>query len=435
MNTNQLYAYFIKYPIVCTDTRAIVPHSIFFALKGANFDGNQYAHTALEQGAAYAVVDDQSLAPNDRLLVVDDVLKSLQDLANYHRKQLALPVLAITGTNGKTTSKELIAAVLSRKFKLCYTKGNLNNHIGVPLTLLGMTADTELAVVEMGANHPGEIAALCAIAEPDFGLITNVGKAHLEGFGSFEGVIRTKCEMYDYLRAHQGKCFVCADNEILMDKSAGLNRSTYGASAMAQVQGEAEASDYQLVVKALFPKGWLYIKTKLIGGYNFENVMAAVAIGSHFAIDPIEIQSAIEAYQPSNNRSQLEVRGTNRIILDAYNANPTSMQGALKNLIGIKHSHKCAILGDMLELGESSAIEHQHIVDVLEAAELDAVFLVGAHFAKTKHSDKMLTFMTSSELANHLKAHVFFEQSLILVKGSRGTKLETVLHAINSEAQ
>ncbi|MFV0366337.1 MAG: UDP-N-acetylmuramoyl-tripeptide--D-alanyl-D-alanine ligase [Mangrovibacterium sp.] len=429
METKQLYTYFLQYPKVCTDTRAIEDGSIFFALKGANFDGNQYALDALHKGAAYAVVDDPKVLGDERLLLVDDVLKSLQDLARYHREQLAIPVLAITGTNGKTTSKELIASVLSIKFNLCYTQGNLNNHIGVPLTLLHMNAATQVAVIEMGANHPGEIAALCAIAEPNFGLITNVGKAHLEGFGSFEGVIRTKSEMYDYLRAHGGKCFVCADNTILMEKSSDLDRQTYGSS-LAQVQGEAETSAYHLVLKALFPKGWLYIRTKLIGAYNFENVMAAVAIGLHFDIDPMQIQTALESYQPSNNRSQLEERGTNKIILDAYNANPTSMQGAIRNLEQINHQHKCVILGDMLELGEYSAMEHQTIVDILEETPLDAVFLVGKHFLATKHSEKMLSFMTSAALADYLKCNVKFQQSLILVKGSRGTKLEAVLETI-----
>lgn len=430
METKQLYTYFVQHPLVSTDTRAIKSGSIFFALKGANFDGNQYAHEAIAQGAAYAVVDDPKVATSDRVLLVDDVLKSLQDLARYHRNQLAIPVLAITGTNGKTTSKELISAVLSKKYKLCYTQGNLNNHIGVPLTLLSMQKDTELAVIEMGANHPGEIAALCAIAEPNFGLITNVGKAHLEGFGSFEGVIKTKSEMYDYIRTHSGKCFVCAENAILMEKSNALDRITYGTTSSANVQGEAEASAYHLVVKALFPKGWLYIKTKLIGAYNFENVMAAVTIGMHFKVDPIQIQQAIESYQPSNNRSQLEERDTNKIILDAYNANPTSMQGALQNLERINHLNKCVILGDMLELGEYSAEEHQRIVDILEASTFNKMFLVGSCFSATHYSSRIQTFKTAVDLAHYLKEQVKFEYALILVKGSRGTKLETVLDAI-----
>ncbi len=430
METKQLYTYFVQYPLVSTDTRAIKSGSIFFALKGANFDGNQYAHEAIAQGAAYAVVDDPKVATSDRVLLVDDVLKSLQDLARYHRNQLAIPVLAITGTNGKTTSKELISAVLSKQYKLCYTQGNLNNHIGVPLTLLSMQKDTELAVIEMGANHPGEIAALCAIAEPNFGLITNVGKAHLEGFGSFEGVIKTKSEMYDYIRTHSGKCFVCAENAILMEKSNALDRITYGTTSSANVQGEAEASAYHLVVKALFPKGWLYIQTKLIGAYNFENVMAAVTIGMHFKVDPIQIQQAIESYQPSNNRSQLEERDTNKIILDAYNANPTSMQGALQNLERINHLNKCVILGDMLELGEYSAEEHQRIVDILEASTFNKMFLVGSCFSATQYSSRIQTFKTAVDLAHYLKEQVKFEYALILVKGSRGTKLETVLDAI-----
>lgn len=430
MNVKQLYTYFTQHPQVCTDTRRIKSDSIFFALKGANFDGNLYAHEALEQGAAYAVVDNPEVATNECILLVDDVLKSLQDLANYHRKQLALPVLAITGTNGKTTSKELVAAVLSRKYRLCYTQGNLNNHIGVPLTLLQMTADTELAVIEMGANHLGEIAALCQIAEPNFGIITNVGKAHLEGFGSFEGVVRTKSELYDYLRAHGGKCFVCADNEVLWEKSSSLDRTSYGKSSTAMVQGEAEGVGYCLMLRVLFPKGWLHIRTQLIGAYNFENVMAAIAVGLHFNIEALQIQSAIEDYRPSNNRSQLEERGSNRIILDAYNANPTSMQGAIKNLEQMEHAHKLVILGDMLELGEYSAKEHQQIVDMLEHVKLEAIYLVGKHFAQTKYPSHMLAFNTAEELKQHLKTGKPLRQALILVKGSRGTKLEIVLDAL-----
>lgn len=430
METKQLYTYFVQYPLVCTDTRNIQANSIFFALKGANFDGNLYAQEALDQGSTYAVVDNPEVVNSDRILLVDNVLKSLQDLAAYHRKQLGLPVLAITGTNGKTTSKELIAAVLSEKYNLCYTQGNLNNHIGVPLTLLRMNADTEMAVVEMGANHPGEIAALCAIAAPNYGLITNVGKAHLEGFGSFDGVVRTKSEMYTYLRANSGKCFVSADNDILLDRSSDLERITYGINKKADVQGEAEDSAYHLVVKSLFPKGWLYIRTKLIGAYNFENVMAAVAIGRYFDIDPTLIQSAIETYQPSNNRSQLEERGANKIILDAYNANPTSMQGALRNLDKLDHKHKCVILGDMLELGEYSAEEHQHIVDILEDSTFHPIFLVGSCFASTTHSARIHTFENASVLAAYLKSNVKFEHTLILIKGSRGTKLEILLDTI-----
>ncbi|MFV0290444.1 MAG: UDP-N-acetylmuramoyl-tripeptide--D-alanyl-D-alanine ligase [Mangrovibacterium sp.] len=431
MEVKELYAYFEKHQEISTDTRAIKPNSIFFALKGASFDGNQFAHEALKQGASYAVVDDSSVASNDRILLVDDVLKSLQDLANYHRRKLAIPILAITGTNGKTTTKELVAAVLSSKFDLCFTQGNLNNHIGVPLTLLRMNKDTEMAVVEMGANHQGEIAALCAIAEPNYGLITNVGKAHLEGFGSFEGVIKTKSEMYDFLRTHGGKCFVCADNEILMNKSEDLNRSTYGEGEFAELKGEAESGLYHLVVKALFPKGWLYVRTKLIGAYNFENVMAAIAIGLEFQLDPLQIQQSIESYLPSNNRSQLEERGSNKIILDAYNANPTSMQGAIRNLEKIKHSNKIAILGDMLELGEYSETEHQRVVDMLEESDFNDVFLVGNNFFTTTHSSRLKSFKTAMDLNVYLAENVKFNEALILVKGSRGIKLETVLTAIN----
>jgi UDP-N-acetylmuramoyl-tripeptide--D-alanyl-D-alanine ligase len=308
MNIPGLYKIFLNHPVVTTDSRNIPSGSIFFALKGTNFNGNNFAADALQKGAAYAVIDEPAAISDERLILVDDVLDCLQKLARYHRDQLGLPILAITGTNGKTTTKELIAAVLSKKFKTNFTQGNLNNHIGVPLTLLAMNKSTEIGVVEMGANHPGEIKSLCEIANPDFGIITNIGKAHLEGFGSFEGVIRTKSELYNYLKEKAGKCFINADNSILNEQAQGLEQIKYGYSTEYFLAGELASIDNYLVIKALFPKGWLYLKSKLIGDYNFENLLAAACVGKYFEVDPLLIQKALEEYTPSNNRSQLMKR-------------------------------------------------------------------------------------------------------------------------------
>ncbi len=427
MNTEQLHQLFLQHPVVSTDSRRIPEGCIFFALKGQNFDGNKFAEESLGKGAAYAVIDNPDYAGNTRLILVEDVLKSLQLLANYHRKQLNIPVLAITGTNGKTTTKELIAAVLQQKFQVTYTQGNLNNHIGVPLTLLSITNQTEIAVVEMGANHPGEIAELCRIAEPDLGIITNIGKAHLEGFGSFEGVVRTKAEMYDYLRENNGRCFINMDNDLLVKQAINLEQLSYGNTADVQLQGKPESSTYYLTVKVLFPKGWLYLKSKLIGSYNFENILAAARVGLYFGVDPLLIQKGIENYQPSNNRSQLIQKGSNRIIMDAYNANPTSMMASLKNFAEIKNSQKMLILGDMLELGEHAAEEHQKIADFINQEDFDTVYLVGKHFAKVNTGIKPKKFDNIELLFDYLYQQKPVEDTLILIKGSRGIQLEKIL--------
>ncbi|WP_372775750.1 UDP-N-acetylmuramoyl-tripeptide--D-alanyl-D-alanine ligase [Mangrovibacterium sp.] len=427
MKTTELYKLFEKHPVISTDSRNIPNGCLFFALKGQNFDGNQFAADSITKGAAFAIVDNQDYAIDSRIILVDDVLKSLQELANLHRRTLGIPVLAITGTNGKTTSKELIASVLQNRFNITYTQGNLNNHIGVPLTLLKMTTDTQLAIIEMGANHPGEIYDLCKIAEPNMGLVTNMGKAHLEGFGSFEGVIKTKSEMYDFLRESGGKCFVNADNELLLKQSAGLEQLTYGTTDQADLRGEAEDSPYFLTAKVLFPKGWLYIRSKLLGAYNFENIMAAARVGFHFEIDPLLIQKSIEKYTPTNNRSQLIQRGTNRIIMDAYNANPTSMLAALQNFSTIDHATKLVILGDMLELGEYSTDEHQKIADFLLESHLNTIYLVGSVFCQTKTGTKVKKFESIELLANYLRQQKQMKDSLILIKGSRGIQLEKIL--------
>lgn len=429
MKTAELYQLFCQHPLVSTDSRNIPNNSLFFALKGQNFDGNKFAAEAITKGAAYAVIDNPEYAVHEHLILVDDVLSTLQQLANFHRRELGVPVLAITGTNGKTTSKELIASVLLNRFNVCYTQGNLNNHLGVPLTLLSMTRETQLGVIEMGANHPGEIATLCRIAEPNYGLVTNMGKAHLEGFGSFEGVIKTKTELYDYLCETRGKCFINADNELLLKQAEGLPLLSYGKSREADLIGESEDSSYYLTARILFPKGWLYFRSKLVGGYNFENIMAAARIGLHFDIDPLLIQKSVEKYTPTNNRSQLIQRASNRLILDAYNANPTSMLASLQNFSQINHPEKIVILGDMLELGEFAVEEHQKIADFLEKQQLEAVFLVGPCFCAVQSGTKTKKFESIELLSNYLFQQKQMKNKLILIKGSRGIRLEKVLES------
>lgn len=429
MNIASLYTIFREYPSITTDSRNIPPQSIFFALKGANFNGNTFAGEALQKGAAYAIIDEPEFAVDDRLILVDDVLTCLQQLARHHRDQLKLPILAITGTNGKTTTKELIAAVLAKKYKVNFTQGNLNNHIGVPLTLLSMNLETEFGVVEMGANHPGEIKTLCEIANPDFGIITNIGKAHMEGFGSFEGVIKTKSEMYDFLRDKGCKCFLNADNPLLVQQAEGLRQISYGTSTSHFMPGELASTDNYLVVKALFNKGWLYLKSKLVGDYNFENLLAAACVGKYFEVDPLKIQEALAEYIPANNRSQLIRKEKNTIIMDAYNANPTSMMAALTNFSSIKNDNKCVILGDMLELGEVSEEEHQKIVTYIENQNFSDVFLVGEQFKNTKDRTEKKKFEHVELLSNYLKTQPI-ENKLVLIKGSRGIHLEKILELL-----
>ena len=430
MNIEQLYSIFQKHPFVSTDTRNIIENSIFFALKGANFDGNEFAQEALNKGASYAIVDDKSLKEKANHIVVDKVLTTFQELANYHRKQLAIPIIGITGSNGKTTTKELIATVLQRKYDISFTSGNLNNHIGVPLTLLEMNSETEVGIVEMGANHPGEIADLCRIVEPDYGIITNIGKAHLEGFGSFEGIVKTKSELYDFLRANKRPCFINSDNELLAKQAKGLDQLSYGSSDVADLKGYPEESAYYLTVKTLFPKGWLYLKSKLIGTYNFENILAAARVGLEFDIEPLEIQKAIATYQPHNNRSQLIRKGSNKIVMDAYNANPTSMAASLTNFFKIEHQKKIAVLGDMLELGDDSLNEHQKIVELLESQHSLHALLVGSQFMKTVSGKKIKKFKRVELLYDYFHQQKKVENSLILIKGSRGIRLEEILELL-----
>ena len=430
MKLDELYQIYLEHPQVTTDSRKISEGSIFFALKGENFNGNSFAKTSLDMGAAYAVIDDENHATDERTILVDNVLHTLQDLARLHRQKSGIPILAITGSNGKTTTKELVASVLSRKFKIVFTEGNLNNHIGVPLTLLRITPDTQFGIVEMGANHPGEIDQLCKIALPDFGLITNVGRAHLEGFGSFEGVIRTKTELYRFLQHNNGTIFINRANPFL-SKLAGHERNvSYTTEKEGEgLEGETISSEPFLVFKVLFSKGWLYIKTGLVGRYNLENAMAAVAVGLYFGIDPTEIASAIGAYQPENNRSQMVKTERNILLMDAYNANPSSTTAALENFAQLDVHVKGVILGDMLELGTVSHEEHQKIVDLLVAMKLDMVFLVGPLYSGCHLADNFHRFKDSNELTAFLKNEQLTGYHF-LIKGSRGMKLESIVASL-----
>lgn len=430
MSTEELYKLFILHPVVSTDSRNIEKGCLFFALKGENFNGNKYANDAIAQGASFAIIDEKEYDTGDKTILVGNVLKSLQMLASYHRNQLNIPILGITGTNGKTTTKELLSAVLSKKYQVSFTQGNLNNHIGVPLTLLKMNRDTEFGVVEMGANHPGEIAELCAIANPNFGIITNIGQAHLEGFGSFEGVKKTKGELYHFLTKKNGTVFYNSDNPVLAEIGQNFkNRVSYGKSK-ASFTGDIIQSPPFIHVKANFPKGVLYINSKLIGDFNFENILAAACIGNYFQVDPLQIQEAIKNYQPSNNRSQLINTKTLKIIMDAYNANPTSMRASITSFLTNMKGKKYLILGDMLELGAYSASEHQKIVDLIPKECTDSTYLVGNEFIKAAAKTNIRTFKHVDELGAFIKNSPI-KNGNILIKGSRGIQLEKILKFLN----
>lgn len=428
--TEQIYVHFLQHPQVCTDTRKIIPGSIFFALKGANFNGNTFAAEALKQGAAYAVIDEAAF-DGERCLLVSDVLSTLQDLGRMHRRQLGLPVIAITGSNGKTTTKELTAAVLSKKFKTLYTEGNLNNHIGVPLTLLRLSATHQIAVVEMGANHQKEIAALCAIAEPDAGMITNVGLAHLEGFGGPEGVLKGKTEMFDFLRNGSRTAFALADDPRITERAAGIHKViTYGTRNNPEIYGELLGADPFVRFRWQTPGiAVRTVNTQMVGGYNLPNMLAAISCGLSFGVTPEAIDEAIAAYVPDMNRSQVIRKGSNTIVMDAYNANPSSMTEALRNFAGMEGGNKLAILGDMLELGTESAFLHQSIIDQLTAMKIRHVLLVGPIFAACRLPEGAVVVTDSDKAGLWLKQHPP-QHALILIKGSRGTKLERVLDAL-----
>lgn len=424
MDIKSIYSLFIQCDGVSTDSRKCPKDSMFIALKGDNFDGNVFVENAIESGCKFALTSDEQRANNKTIFYVPDTLVALQQLASYHRQQMNATVIAITGTNGKTTTKELTSAVMKAKYgdDVINTEGNLNNHIGVPLTLLRIKTHHKYAIVEMGANHPGEIKTLADIALPDYGLITNVGTAHILGFGSFEGVIKTKCELYDNLKMHNGTIFVNGSNHNIFPKSEGANRIVYGVDG-SSLNASVESADPFLKVK--FSNGYS-AQTNLIGAYNLENVMAAACVGIHFGVDMLTIVSALENYKPSNNRSQFISTSSNKLIVDAYNANPTSMKAALDNFISLKSdSEKALILGDMLELGKDSEAEHGKIVEMIAASGIKKVMLVGQNFASVAKSG-MSTFKNVDELIPVLTDNKL-NGCLVLIKGSNSMKLTKVV--------
>lgn len=431
MSIEELYQIYQQHPSVSTDSRKITDACLFFALKGDNFNGNQYAKQAIEQGASYAIIDESSYAEGHRYIVVEDVLTTLQQLAHYHRRQFEIPVIAITGTNGKTTTKELISAVMASHYPTHFTKGNFNNHIGVPLTLLAMPEQTEVAIIEMGANHIGEIDFLCKIAAPTHGIITNVGKAHLEGFGSVEGVMQAKGELFRYLEQHRGVAFLNTDEDHLLEMSGwSLPKIFYHRSKELNpkhpgFEGQLINSDPFLTVGFLNKKGEvLPIKSQLMGLYNFDNIMTAIAIGKYFKVPPQKIQKSIESYTPSNNRSQLKKIGSNTFLLDAYNANPSSMEKALESFAANSAKKKIAILGDMLELGPYSISAHRDILFTANNLKIE-VITVGKEFLKVANP-KTLTFINIEALKKWFEEQNF-QNTFFLLKGSRGMRLERLL--------
>jgi UDP-N-acetylmuramoyl-tripeptide--D-alanyl-D-alanine ligase len=413
---------------VSTDSRSNNEGVIFFALKGASFDGNKYVHEVLKSGAAYAVADDKALEGNESIFVVDDVLTTLQQLALFHRRYLNIPIIAITGTNGKTTTKELIAAVLAKKYIIKATSGNYNNHIGVPLTLLSMDQSIELGVVEMGANHVGEIKSLCEMTEPNYGIITNVGKAHLEGFGSFEGVKTAKGELYQYLKRTQGQLFINADNTHLCEMAEGIgNRIEYGAQK-GTITGQIVKDHPFVSIKWKTDKDKEYnTSTQLIGSYNLENILSAVAIGHTLGVLDEDIVSAIEHYTPTNNRSQFIQTQSNQIIMDAYNANPSSMQVALVNFGKVDVENKVLILGGMKEMGSDSLTEHQKLLEMMQGLNIQQALLVGSEFnILVNDSETIKHFDSTEQLIDSLKENPI-KNAYLLIKGSRSNKLEEIL--------
>jgi UDP-N-acetylmuramoyl-tripeptide--D-alanyl-D-alanine ligase len=427
-----LYEIYLSHPEIQTDTRKIKPGQLFFALKGDQFNGNAFAAKALELGASYCIVDEEIGIQDSRIILVDDVLTALQQLAKMHREQFDIPFIAITGSNGKTTTKELIHAVLSTTYKTYTTEGNLNNHIGIPLTILKIKSDAEIAVIEMGANHQKEIESYCTYAKPTHGLITNCGKAHLEGFGGVLGVRKGKGELFDYIRENNGTVFVCSDYDYLMDMSMGINnRIFYGTDgANETIQNRISASstiDSESKLKLSFrtddnDSGMMY--TALVGDYNLPNVLAACCIGLHFGIEKNKMKFAIESYVPTNSRSQLIEKGDNKIILDAYNANPSSMKLAIENFVKMQADQKILMLGGMMELGDESESEHKKIVDLIDAFQWEHVVLVGKQFEM--YRNRYLYFEDSDQAANWFKS-MNFRRVSVLLKGSRSMKMEKVI--------
>jgi len=424
----ELYKLYLQNPLIQTDTRKIQPGGIYFALSGANFDGNAFAKQALEKGAAYAIIDNPAYHYSDQCILTSNVLETLQQLALYHRKQFNIPFIAITGSNGKTTTKELVAAVLRKKFITYATDGNLNNHIGVPLTLLKIKDDAQIAIIEMGANHLREIASYCEIAEPTHGIITNCGKAHIEGFGGIEGVRKGKGELYDFLKAHDGTIFRNTDLDYLQSMASGIKHEiTYG-SADAQYIGKPLMNGVFLQVALLTAHKEALLNTNLVGEYNFPNVMTAAAIGLHFGITVDQIKEAIADYNPDNSRSQWLQKGSNKIILDAYNANPTSMRAAILNFAAADLPGKMLWIGGMKEMGTEELNEHKELVELISKYNWQEVILVGNEFKAIYNGYKW--FETSAEAAAFIKANIPANSS-ILIKGSRGSRMEAMAEALN----
>ncbi len=430
MKISELHAIFLRHPVVTTDSRMCPKNSIFFALKGERFNGNLFAGEALKEGCAYAVVDETVDGVEDeRIIRVENVLTTLQNLATYHREKLKIPIVAITGTNGKTTTKELIAIGLSREFKVAYTQGNLNNHIGVPLTLLAMNRTHEIGVVEMGANHLGEIQELCEIAKPNYGLVTNVGKAHLEGFGSFENVIRGKCELYEYIRESKGKVFVNKDNPYLVDHSEGMDRILYGKNDPTLFASGAlvDATPFMEFDWNFFDRSYR-VKTRLVGEFNFDNAISAVAVCKFFGINADRISAALEEYEPVNHRSQFKRTKWNDLIIDTYNANPTSMKASLEFFATIPTSlPKMVVIGEMKELGETAMEEHQHLLDFLAEQPMGKVILVGELFRKFPFIKPYYELYDRvEELIERLQKEPI-TRHYILLKGSHSVSLEKAI--------
>lgn len=426
MRIEDLYQKFKNCTTVATDTRKLPKNAMYFALKGDHFDGNTFVKQAFAKGAKYCVVDSDLAVINANCILVNDTLQTLQALAKYHRHKINIPIIALTGSNGKTTTKELIHAVLATTYKVKATKGNLNNHIGVPLTLLSFTQELDFGIVEMGANHQKEIEFLSHIAAPDYGLITNFGKAHLEGFGGVEGVIKGKSELYDYLKQNAKTAFINTDDQKQIQQIGSYkNTITFGESATANCTITFKTADPFVVLnyKAIT------LKSQLIGYYNYNNIAIAIAIGQHFNVTPKHIKTAIESYQPNNNRSEIINKETTKIILDAYNANPTSMLAALNNILQLNTNYKVLFLGDMFELGEQAYEEHQNITDFVEANFTKHIYLIGEHFFKTKTKPTTNKF-TSFEALKPILKTLNLEHATILIKGSRGMALERILEHI-----
>ena len=426
MILENLYNLFLQHPEISVDSRQIPEGCLFFGLRGEHFDGNEFAGSALKNGASYAIIDDTRYQTDDQCILVENVLSTLQHLANHHRKQYRIPVLAITGTNGKTTTKEILHSVLSKKYQTLATTGNFNNHIGVPITLLKLRRGTELAIVEMGANHPGEIDLLCRIAEPTHGIITNIGKAHLAGFGSFEGVVNAKTELFRFLKFHQGIAFVNTGNPLLVRCAEGMKIIPYNPGEVILRDEQNDLQDSFLKMKIKINGQEIILSTKLFGSYNAENILAAACIGHYFNVDPGQIKNAIESYEPQNNRSQILQTRNNLLILDMYNANPSSLEPALQNFSESKHDRKVIILGDMLELGNESDQEHQNILDLIEELGFTEVYLIGPVFTRLNKKMDWICFL-DSELARIWFDHHRLTGKVILIKGSRGIKLEKLV--------